>query len=87
MNVVDVYGAESPINTYRVLVGPKGVPNEIVTKMRKALLKAVKEAVYIKLCGRFNMSTKFYAENIKELLEKQYNEMGPFLKEIGLSTK
>lgn len=86
-NVVDLYGTESPVNTYRVFVGPQGISQDIVDKMKQALLVAVKEEVYIKLCDRFNMSTDYYSENIKELLQKQYNEMGPFLEKIGLGKK
>jgi len=86
-NIVDVFGAAAPVNTSFAYLGPKNVPKEIVRKMQEALKVAAEEPVYKKLCGRFNIIPVYSYENLKEEIEKDYKEMGEFLKKVGLSEK
>ncbi len=84
-NIPDVFGVDSPISTSRIIIAPKGVPENIIKKLQTAIQNAIKDPSYVKLLERFYIDNEIKTDNLKGLIEKQQQEIGPVIKAIGLS--
>ncbi|OZI49523.1 Bug family tripartite tricarboxylate transporter substrate binding protein [Bordetella genomosp. 4] len=78
-------GIDLSIGTWRALVGPKGLPEDIVTKLRDASRKAVEEPAYIEVLDRLNLGRVYDdGEAFKASLAKEEATYAGLINQLGL---
>lgn len=70
------------------IIGPKGIPNEIVSKLEKAFTEATNDPDFRKVMKNYLMHVTIRnSKDFGELIEGLYNDNGKLLVELGLVKK
>ena len=79
-------GYDVPCPVFLGILGPKGMPDEIVRKLEDAFVRALKEPAVIKGLSELHL-TMFYrnGKDLTEYVGRNYDAFGQLLKEMGLA--
>lgn len=70
---------------YKTIIGPKGIPDQVVEKLNNAFKKAVDDPSYVQLCKALQVERYYMSgKDISKLWRSEYDEVGQIIKELGI---
>lgn len=81
-------GYDITMTTYGVILGPKGLPVDVVSKLQEAYKKVSRDPDFLEYFTKAGVSIHYEdSEGIAKRLWKDYNLMGKLLENLGLKKK
>jgi len=85
-NVKEKYGFYG--RNYKSIIGPKGIPDQVLDKLEIAFKKAVEDPTYTQLAEALQVESYYMSgKDVSKLWRSEYDEIGKMIKELDLVNK